>query len=170
MEEKELIEHRIEVDEFIEIRIKIPKIIDVVSFGALLQKTNKLMKLSEIQVPKVTFNRGKYKGVDTDNLLKEYENSNKEERQKIAEKYGFVNLAALQNKIYDIRKRKGISIKSVKGKSNRVYDDKKINKAIELVKEGKEMKDIAKEVGIDRKKLYDTIRGRTGKGIQELRG
>jgi len=60
MEENERIEHIVEVDEYLEVKLKIPKRLNAMSLKALMTKATKLFNMAEIPiVQKRTYNKSK---------------------------------------------------------------------------------------------------------------
>ena len=52
--EKELIEHKVEVDEYISAIIKIPKVLTALELKSLMSKANKLFNLAEVPIVRIT--------------------------------------------------------------------------------------------------------------------
>jgi len=141
-ERPEMCEHIVEVDEYTEIRLKIPKTIDSVSFFALLQKASRLLKMSEIvptgtrkyvkhQSDVITPGRSRWTEELKDDLLRDYEVATKEEKRTLLiSKYGFEKVNSLQQKVCDIKKERGLSPRSVNG----MKKDGKYNKWTEEMK------------------------------------
>jgi hypothetical protein len=103
------VEHIIAIDSNIELRMKIPKVIDALSFSGLLEKSRKLLKLSEVEisssrpVSRVYNGRNSMDEATERKLVSEYKNASIGDRKGIRDKYGFRTDRALYNRIYHLR-------------------------------------------------------------------
>jgi hypothetical protein len=178
-EEKQLVEHFVKVSDFIEMKIKIPKVLDSMEFVSILEQARKMLKISEIEVP-VLSNNNRSRGyarvsVDDNNaFLKEYENASKSERQKLVSKYNFGSYNSMQSKIYKIRHdmSSGSSVKKKESFSGRhkIYSDDTIASCLVMLKQGVSTDEIYRKHGfVSKKSFYNTMFKRTGKGLSQLR-
>jgi len=99
-----VIEHKIKIDDTLEISLKIPEKLDIIEFTSILGKARQIVRLGEIKVNSPR-NKPSY---DESKLLAEYEKAGSPSgRVAIQERYKFGNMQALQGKIWHIRKKLG---------------------------------------------------------------
>lgn len=192
MYEDEAIIHTIEIDSNIEVKLKIPEKLDVITFTAILQKANKLIKMGEVQIEKRQYtkrtliNNGRQKWTNElkEQLLNEYEKATDTElKTRLAHKYGMKNLTSIQNKVYNIRQERMIRINKLSEDGRMPYEIKKkyigrnsnynvetAKKLEKLIKEGNlSMREIAKKVGVTKSSIYYLVRNHLGKSVEEIR-
>lgn len=168
VDERELIEHRIEIDEYASAILRIPKVLTAIDLKSLMNKANKLFNLAEI--PLVPHKR-KYSSVslgdaEKKDLVNKYDKSDDKEKQKMADSLG-ISLKALYQKVWSIRKDLGIA-KRIHIGSNKKYSDELVAKISTLLKT-KTVGEVAKDVGMNRKVMYDLVLSRTGKTPKEFK-
>jgi len=71
--EQELCEHIIKIDDYLQVTMKIPKVLDAMTFKGITSKASKLFNLSDVaideDVPKRKYNKsGNYKNGHSDNI------------------------------------------------------------------------------------------------------
>jgi hypothetical protein len=117
--QEQSVEHIISVDDNIEMRLKIPIKLDVLSFTAILEKSRRLLKMGEVSVissgrrnvgrPVNGFSAKpmspkEFKIERNRRLLDEYNALPRGEgKEALVKKYGLRDVSALQNKIYNLR-------------------------------------------------------------------
>jgi len=100
--------HTIEVSKDMEVKLRIPEVLTRDNVKELNEKLDILFKIpTEKQTVKTPSK--KVVGVDDETLLREYNNAQFGDKEKIAKKYN-KTLASLRAKIQDIRRKKGIKI------------------------------------------------------------
>jgi len=99
MTENNNTEHTIKIDNYIDMKIKIPQELDVLEFNSLLEKARKLLKLGNIEVGtrKRKYLTGDDKRME---LIRDYETTPREGRQKLAEKYCYSSVMSLDKSYY----------------------------------------------------------------------
>ena len=171
-DEQELIEHTVEIDEYVSATIRIPKVLTAIDLKALMYKANKLFNIAEVPlvaVKKRVYHRSDYKG--SNRLVNEYDSASKEERLEMAERLG-INAKLLYQRVWGLKKDVGINKvddRAYNRVASRKYDDAFVNKAVKKLKAGVSTKDVALKMGVKTKKLYDLVVSRTGKTPKQLR-
>lgn len=167
-DERDLVEHTIEIDEYASAVLKIPKQLTAMDLKALMHKANKLFNLAEIPlVPKKI--SGKYVKLDDAGkkaLVESYDKADDSEKQRIADSFG-IGIKALYQKVWSIKSSGGVVIGSNNG--SKKYSDKLVKRIITLLKT-KTTTEVAEIVGMERKTMYDLVLKRTGKTPKEFRG
>ena len=105
-EKNEMIEHTIEIDEYVSVTLKIPKVLTAIELKALMYKANKLFNLAEVPLTPGKRPRQKYIKHDLEakkNIVKAYDKSStKEEKEELAKKYG-MSIVDISKTIYYYR-------------------------------------------------------------------
>ena len=87
-----MVEHKVEIDEYVSVTLKIPKVLTAIELKALMYKANKLFNLAEVPLVPGKGARQKYSKHDLETkkkIVKEYDKlATKEEREGLAKKYG----------------------------------------------------------------------------------
>lgn len=159
---EEIIEHTVEVDEYISAIIKIPKTLTAIDLKALMFKANKLFNIAE--VPLIDKPKRKYmKKDETLKLIEKYDKANDKEKQEMANEFG-VNLKSLYQRIWKSKKNYGVGVPTTARKGGKKkYSDELLNKIIKGLKKGKTIGQVAEEVGMHIRVAYDLVYSRTGK-------
>ena len=171
-----LVEHSIKIDDYIELRMKLPLVLDAMEFTAVLEKARKLMKLSEISIPA---RQRHVRNVDEKlSLVSDYEAIGKGgDYSPLLKKYDIKSVTSLQNKIHNIRKSLGIH-KNGNGNGNatpnkyhKEYRKSSVdfmNKIIKMLDSGSSAPQVAKEMGVTGKKILDLVYQRTKKRMSDF--
>ncbi|KKM60141.1 hypothetical protein LCGC14_1544840 [marine sediment metagenome] len=170
-EENEIVEHTVEIDDYVSVKLKIPKVMTAMDMKALMQKANKLFTLSD--TPMIPIQKRQYvqrKVEDKSALIKDYDESTDKQRIKLASDMG-ISLKSLYQKVWALRKSLGISKPNdIGGRGNKKYSDGFVDKAVKKLKSGISTANVADRMGLNNtKKLYDLVYGRTGKTPKQLR-
>lgn len=137
-EQTEIIEHIVEIDNYLSATLKIPKKLTAIELKALMMKANKLFNLSETPlVEKRKYIRCKIRSeAEKRELVEKYEKSNDEERLRMTEEMGIGN-KSLYQMIWKIKKDLNISSKKCDNESKNQYN-KSLKKVVERYLETKE--------------------------------
>lgn len=106
-EENELIEHKIEIDEYVSATLRIPKVLTAIELKALMIKANKLFNLADVPLaaggsPR-RYVRNSLGDEQKKALIKEYDGVNSVGKERIAERLG-INGKALYQKVWTLKK------------------------------------------------------------------
>jgi len=155
-------EHTIKIDKYMELRIKIPKELNVIEFTALLEKARKTLKLGEIEVEtKSGKNSGrKYLIKNEDKLafLKEYEEQG---IKHMMEKYNTTK-SSIYNRVYKYKELQEVKESKQKGRPDTI-DSSTADKMIDMRKEGKTYDEIGKAFGQSKGQAWAVVKRRAKK-------
>jgi hypothetical protein len=105
--ENNLVEHTVKISDYVQLSIKIPKVLDAIEFNSVLSMARRAMNISEVNIQasrKKAKKNGRVHIEDVKAFLKEYKKSDAHGKREMVKKYGFRNYEALQSKVYNIRK------------------------------------------------------------------
>jgi hypothetical protein len=166
---RNLLEHKIKIDEYVELSIKIPEELDVIEFSSVLEKARKLMKLGEVSVSHHAKASNPYKATNGEAKLQEdkliLDDYEKNGIEYTMSKYHFKDKKQLYARTFSARKRLGVNQHKRKSK----YDNIDITNIVKRIKAGEKINDVASHLHVYKKKLYDIVYAKTGKTITQIR-
>ena len=137
--EKEMIEHIVTISEYVQVKLKIPKELDILSFKGLMQQANQMFKLSDVPLEtqtRIRQPRTKIGNEREQELLRRYNSG--EDKKVLVQEFGLRNTTHLSQKA-NYYKRKynmvGVTTIATKGSRERWTDGDK-EKLIKLYKKG----------------------------------
>ena len=157
--EDDLIEHIIDVDEYISITLKIPKVLTPMGLKALTVKANKLFNLSE--VPLVDSKKRQYgirNGISNEEkieYIKKYDESDREGKERIATELGVLP-QSLYSKISAFRLSVSDAPKHYKKRKNKPNKNNLLTEYENAIT-SRDKEALAKKYGLTIKKLYRKI-------------
>lgn len=157
--ENEMIEHKIKIDDNTELRLKIPVELDAMEFTSILEKSRKVLKVSEISASPLSL-RKPYRNNDQQNeVVKKFDACNdRTERLALAEEMG-TTLTRLSARVgYYRRKDEPIGKRrNIKQRFDSMWSEEKVDKLKEMHKAGTTPTEMAKKLSLDRKQIYDKL-------------
>lgn len=164
--EKELIEHKIVIDEYMTATLKIPKVLTAMELAALMAKAKKMFNISDAQIEQPSMRKKSTSDYIVVPITKEQEREilstfdtkmSDEEKDEMAEKYGYATRQKLYSKYQNLKKKyKDGTPKKSKRKGRYIWTEAKEKKLKKLYKTIPNT-EIAEKFGLKRRQIQDKL-------------
>lgn len=166
--ESETVVHIIKIDDNTELALKIPKITDIATFTAILEKARKVFKIGEVEVEVGSERRPHERGLSPEEMkrrIDEWYKATEEGKRQIAVNAGVPRKAYYAKLQYY---KKQLNIKSAPTTLTQEDSSELLAKITAMAKDNVSIEDIAKKLGMTKKRVYDFVYYKTKKGVSSL--